>query len=78
VVILDEPTNDVDPLRRRLLWDQIRGLGEQGCAVFLVTHNVMEAERSVDRLAIIAAGRLIAEGTRARSRPRTTASSGSR
>jgi ABC-2 type transport system ATP-binding protein len=63
VVILDEPTNDVDPLRRRLLWDQIRALGEQGCAVFLVTHNVIEAERSVDRLAIIAAGRLIAEGT---------------
>jgi ABC-2 type transport system ATP-binding protein len=62
VVILDEPTNDVDPLRRRL-WDQIRGLGERGCAMFLVTHNVMEAERSVDRLAIIAAGRLIAEGT---------------
>jgi ABC-type multidrug transport system ATPase subunit len=63
VVILDEPTNDVDPLRRRLLWDQVRALGEQGCAVFLVTHNVMEAEKSVDRLAIIAAGRLIAEGT---------------
>jgi ABC-2 type transport system ATP-binding protein len=63
VVILDEPTNDVDPLRRRLLWDQIRALGERGCAVFLVTHNVMEAERSVDRLAVIAAGRLIAQGT---------------
>jgi ABC-2 type transport system ATP-binding protein len=63
VVILDEPTNDVDPLRRRLLWNQIRALGEQGCAVFLVTHNVMEAEKSVDRLAVIAAGRLIAEGT---------------
>jgi ABC-2 type transport system ATP-binding protein len=63
VVILDEPTNDVDPLRRRLLWNQVRALGDQGCAVFLVTHNVMEAEKSVDRLAIIAAGRLIAEGT---------------
>ena len=63
VVILDEPTNDVDPLRRRLLWDQIRLLGQRGCAVFLVTHNVMEAEKSVDRLAIISGGRLIAEGT---------------
>jgi len=63
VVILDEPANDVDPLRRRLLWDQIRLLGQHGCAVFLVTHNVMEAEKSVDRLAIISAGRLIAEGT---------------
>jgi ABC-2 type transport system ATP-binding protein len=50
-------------VRRRLLWDQVRALGALGCAVFLVTHNVMEAEKSVDRLAIIAAGRLIAEGT---------------
>jgi len=63
VVILDEPTNDVDPLRRRLLWDQIRRLGEMGAAVFLVTHNVMEAEKSVDRLAIISDGALVAEGT---------------
>lgn len=63
VVILDEPTNDVDPLRRRLLWQQIRALGNQGVAVFLVTHNVLEAEKSVDRLALIADGRLLAEGT---------------
>lgn len=63
VVILDEPTNDVDPRRRRLLWEQIRRLGNRGAAVFLVTHNVLEAEKSVDRLAIINEGRLIAEGT---------------
>lgn len=63
VVILDEPTNDVDPLRRRLLWNEIRHLGNFGAAVFLVTHNVLEAEKSVDRLAVIAGGRLLAEGT---------------
>ncbi|MDH3262230.1 MAG: ABC transporter ATP-binding protein [Acidimicrobiia bacterium] len=63
VVILDEPTNDVDPRRRRLLWEQIRRLGDGGASVFLVTHNVLEAEKSVDRLAIISEGRLIAEGT---------------
>jgi ABC-2 type transport system ATP-binding protein len=63
VVILDEPTNDVDPLRRRLLWEEIRSLGAQGCAVLLVTHNVLEAEKSVDRLAVINKGRLLAEGT---------------
>jgi ABC-2 type transport system ATP-binding protein len=63
VVILDEPTNDVDPLRRRLMWEQIRRLGEEGTAVFLVTHNVLEAEKSVDRLAIINAGKLVAWGT---------------
>ena len=63
VVILDEPTNDVDPRRRRLLWEQIRALGSEGSAVFLVTHNVLEAEKAVDRLAIINDGKLIAEGT---------------
>lgn len=63
LVILDEPTNDVDPLRRRLLWDQIRRLGEMGAAVMLVTHNVLEAEKSVDRLAVISDGRVLAEGT---------------
>jgi ABC-2 type transport system ATP-binding protein len=63
VVILDEPTNDVDPLRRRLMWKEIRGLAHDGVAVLLVTHNVMEAEKSVDRLAIIDGGRLVAEGT---------------
>jgi ABC-2 type transport system ATP-binding protein len=63
LVILDEPTNDVDPLRRRLLWDQIRALGADGCSVLLVTHNVLEAEKAVDRLALIAGGKLLAEGT---------------
>ena len=63
VVILDEPTNDVDPRRRRLLWEQIRVLGSEGSAVFLVTHNVLEAEKAVDRLAIINDGKLIAQGT---------------
>lgn len=63
VVILDEPTNDVDPLRRRLLWEQVRLLGQMGAAVFLVTHNVLEAEKSVDRLAVISGGEVVAEGT---------------
>jgi ABC-2 type transport system ATP-binding protein len=63
VVILDEPTNDVDPVRRRLLWSQVRALADQGVAVLLVTHNVVEAERAVDRLAILDRGRVIAHGT---------------
>lgn len=63
LVILDEPTNDVDPLRRRLLWRQVRQLGRNGAAVLLVTHNVLEAEQSVDRLVIIDGGRIVAEGT---------------
>jgi ABC-2 type transport system ATP-binding protein len=65
VVILDEPTNDVDPLRRKLLWRQVRSLAEAGSAVLLVTHNVLEAERCVDRLAIVDHGRVVGEGTSA-------------
>lgn len=63
VVILDEPTNDVDPLRRRTLWQLIRALADDGAAVLLVTHNVLEAERCVDRLAIVAGGRVQASGS---------------
>ena len=57
LVILDEPTNDVDPVRRRLLWDQIRLLADAGSAVLLVTHNVREAERAVDRLTVLEVSR---------------------
>ena len=63
LVILDEPTNDVDPVRRRLLWTQVRAIADEGAAVLLVTHNVIEAERSVDRLAILDHGRVLTEGT---------------
>lgn len=63
LVVLDEPTNDVDPVRRRLLWDQIRALADDGSALLLVTHNVREAERVVDHLAILDQGRVIAAGT---------------
>jgi ABC-2 type transport system ATP-binding protein len=68
LVMFDEPTNDVDPVRRRLLWTQIRALADSGCAVVLVTHNVVEAERSVDRLLVLDRGRVVAEGTVARLR----------
>jgi ABC-2 type transport system ATP-binding protein len=63
IVILDEPTNDVDPLRRKLMWQLVRALADDGAAVVLVTHNVLEAERCVDRLAIIDGGRVVAQGT---------------
>ncbi|WP_182112397.1 MULTISPECIES: ABC transporter ATP-binding protein [unclassified Actinotalea] len=63
LVVLDEPTNDVDPVRRRLLWEQIRGLADAGHAVLLVTHNVREAERVVDHLAILDHGVVLATDT---------------
>ena len=63
LVILDEPTNDVDPLRRRAIWQEVQAMAKQGSAVLLVTHNVLEAERVVDRLAIIDQGRVKGMGT---------------
>ena len=66
IVILDEPTNDIDPLRRRLLWQEVQAMARRGSAVLLVTHNVLEAERVVDRLAIVDQGKVRGTGTPAR------------
>lgn len=64
LLVLDEPTNDLDPLRRRAVWDMIRSVvNENGATCLLVTHNVLEAERVVDRVALINDGRVVAEGT---------------
>ena len=63
IVILDEPTNDVDPLRRRTIWQEVQALAKRGSAVMLVTHNILEAERVVDRLAIIDLGKVKGMGT---------------
>ena len=63
LLVLDEPTNDVDPIRRQLLWNAIADLGQRGTTVLLVTHNLAEAERVINRLAIIDGGRIVREGT---------------
>ena len=63
LLVLDEPTNDIDPVRRQLLWGMIDELGAEGSTVLLVTHNLAEAERVIDRLAIIDGGRILREGT---------------
>lgn len=68
LLILDEPTNDIDASRRRLLWDAVRRRGDLGIGVLLVTHNVAEAERIVDELVILDRGRVIADGSPARLR----------
>jgi ABC-type multidrug transport system ATPase subunit len=63
LLVLDEPTNDIDPVRRQLLWDIIDELGRDGATVLLVTHNLAEAERVIDRFAIIDRGRILREGS---------------
>jgi ABC-2 type transport system ATP-binding protein len=63
IQIFDEPTNNLDPSVRRLIWDKLLQLQKRGITIILVTHNVLEAERVVERVAIVNEGRLLAIGT---------------
>jgi ABC-2 type transport system ATP-binding protein len=63
LLFLDEPTTGFDPLARRAAWQVIAGLRTLGKTVFLTTHYMDEAEHLADRIAVIAAGRIVAEGT---------------
>ncbi len=63
VLFLDEPTTGLDPVSRAQLWGQIRELRTQGTTVFLTTHYMDEADVLCDRIAIIDAGRIVADGS---------------
>jgi ABC-2 type transport system ATP-binding protein len=63
LIFLDEPTTGFDPSARRTAWSVIEGLRALGKTVFLTTHYMDEAEYLADRIAVIANGRIVAEGT---------------
>ncbi len=63
LLFLDEPTTGFDPSARRTAWAVIEGLRALGKTVFLTTHYMDEAEHLADRIAVIAGGRIVAEGT---------------
>ena len=63
LLFLDEPTTGFDPSARRQAWDVIAGLRALGKTVFLTTHYMDEAQRLADRVAVIAAGEIVARGT---------------
>ena len=69
ILFLDEPTSGADPLARREFWRRITALAEQGVTVIVTTHFMEEAEYC-DRVAILDAGRVLAQGTPPRSAPR--------
>jgi ABC-2 type transport system ATP-binding protein len=63
LLFLDEPTTGFDPSARRQAWDTLRGLTRLGKTIFLTTHFMDEAQALADRVAVMAGGRIVAEGT---------------
>ncbi|HEY0516723.1 MAG TPA: ABC transporter ATP-binding protein [Solirubrobacteraceae bacterium] len=63
LVLLDEPTVGLDPQIRQELWSLIGGLRAEGVTVLMSTHYIEEAERLADTVAVMSAGRIIAQGT---------------
>lgn len=61
LLVLDEPTTGMDPVARRAVWSAVdRRRAERGTTVLLVTHNVIEAETVLDRVAVLDQGKVIA------------------
>ena len=63
VLFLDEPTTGLDPVSRKTIWEEVRKLNDEGTTVFLTTQYLEEADQLADRVAIISAGKIVAEGT---------------
>jgi ABC-2 type transport system ATP-binding protein len=63
LLFLDEPTTGFDPSARRRSWGLIESLRDLGKTILLTTHYMDEAQNLADRVAIIAAGRIVASGT---------------
>jgi lipooligosaccharide transport system ATP-binding protein len=63
LVLLDEPTVGLDPQIRQELWSLIDSLRSEGVTVLMSTHYIEEAERLADTVAVMSAGRIIAQGT---------------
>ena len=63
VLFLDEPTTGLDPVSRKAIWEEVTSLNDDGTTVFLTTQYLEEADQLADRVGIISAGRIVAEGT---------------
>jgi ABC-2 type transport system ATP-binding protein len=63
IIFLDEPTTGLDPRSRRVMWEIIRELVASGVTIFLTTQYLEEADRLASRIALLDAGRVVAQGT---------------
>lgn len=63
ILLLDEPTTGLDPQARHVLWDRLYRLKRDGVTLIITTHYMDEAEQLCDRLAVMDAGKIVAEGS---------------
>ncbi|MFI5844347.1 ABC transporter ATP-binding protein [Catenuloplanes sp. NPDC051500] len=63
LVLLDEPTTGLDPQARHLVWERLFRLKQRGVTLVLTTHYMDEAEQLCDRLVVMDAGKIVAEGS---------------
>jgi len=63
VLFLDEPTNNLDPQSRLFLWERIRALNAAGLTILLTTHDMEEADKLCDRIAIMDHGKILVNDT---------------
>lgn len=61
IIVLDEPTNDVDPIRRLLMWKYLRKLADNGTIIIIVTHNLLEVEKYANRYILLDKGSVKAD-----------------
>ena len=73
LLFLDEPTTGFDPAARQEAWATIRALRDAGTTILLTTHYMEEAQELADRVAVMASGRIVAEGPPSRIGGRDTA-----
>lgn len=63
IYLIDEPTNDVDPERRPIIWSDLRRLADGGSMVIVVSHNLLEVQRAVDRIILMKEGKVVIDGS---------------
>lgn len=63
VLILDEPTSDLDLVLSNKIWDILRTINEKGTTIIIVSHNIAELEHLCDRLIIFKDGKIVAQGS---------------
>lgn len=61
IILLDEPTNDIDPVRRKLVWQYMKKLAKEGHIILVVTHNLLEVEQYADRYILMDSGQIVRE-----------------